>query len=256
MNLTWNPSTDTGGSGLAGYEIFRDSTYLNTSSVASYADQAGTPATTYAYTVRAYDLAVPANRSAFSNAVSVTTLDTVPPVAPGNPSFSAITGNSATATWTAATDNVGVTGYQYSLNSGASWTPLSNVLSTGLAGLSASTPYTMLLQARDAAGNWSSSSSASFTTLSGWIPITDSNGNVLSSASALYQQNYYCDFSLGFPACFIEISKKYGNFAVVWMWVLPLDWTCAQNQGGNESGGYRDLPWSCSLEATSAAYGQ
>ncbi len=166
INLTWNASTDTGGSGLAGYEIFRDGsgTPLNTSTVASYSDQTLSPATTHTYKVRSYDVA--GNRSAFSNQISVTTLDTVAPGAPGNPTMSAITINSATATWTAATDNVGVTGYRYSLNGGSSWTTLGVVLTTNLTGLTPATAYTIQVQARDAAGNWGANGSKAFTTLS------------------------------------------------------------------------------------------
>jgi len=166
VNLTWSPSTDTGGSGLAGYEIFRDNggTPIGTSSVTSYSDQTVTVATTHSYQVRAYDGA--GNRSGFSNQISVTTPDQHAPSAPGNPTFSAITGTTATATWTAANDNVWVTGYRYSLNGGSSWTYPGNVLSANLTGLSLSTQYTMLVQAGDAAGNWGPSGSGTFTTSS------------------------------------------------------------------------------------------
>ncbi|MEO8307655.1 MAG: fibronectin type III domain-containing protein [Pseudomonadota bacterium] len=118
------------------------------------------------YKALAYDLAAPTNYSGFSTEISVTTPDCVPPSAPGNPTFSAILGSSATVTWTAATDNVGVAGYRYSINGGSSWTDVGNVLTTNLTGLALSTTYTVLVQARDAAGNWSGSGSGSFTTLS------------------------------------------------------------------------------------------
>ena len=120
VNLTWTASTDTGGSGLAGYEIFRDNdgTPVGTSTVASYADTAAGACITRLYKVLAYDGAQ--NRSGFSNQVSVTTPDTCPPSAPGSATFSAITGGTATASWTAASDNVGVTGYRHSMNGGAS----------------------------------------------------------------------------------------------------------------------------------------
>lgn len=97
---------------------------------------------------------------------SFTTVDGTPPGAPGTPSFSSITSSSAVVSWTAATDNVGVTGYRYSLNGGSSWTTLGNVLSTNLSALSPGTSYTVLLQARDAVGSWGASSSGSFTTTS------------------------------------------------------------------------------------------
>src|SRR5688572_22339581 len=89
--------------------------------------------------------------------------DTTPPSAPGTPSFSSITMTSATASWTAATDNKGVTGYDYRVNSGA-WQPLSNVLTVNITGLTAVTTYTVSVRARDAASNLGPASSNSFTT--------------------------------------------------------------------------------------------
>jgi chitodextrinase len=167
VNLSWGASTDIGGSGLAGYELFRNNALLVSPSGTSHADTGASVATTYAYKVRAYDGA--GNRSAFSNEISVTTPDTLAPSAPGNPTFSAITVNSATADWTAASDNVGVTGYRYSLNGGSSWTDVGNVLSASLTGLAVGTQHTMLVQARDAVGNWGPTSSGTFTTASYYL---------------------------------------------------------------------------------------
>jgi len=169
IDLTWTGSADTGGSGLAGYEIWRGSTPINTSAVASYSDTTVTNATPYTYKVRAYDGAIPThNFSGFSNQISITTPDTERPGAPGAPTPSQINGGNLTATWTAASDNVGVTGYRYRLSSDGtnwtSWTDVGNVLSANLTGLLVSTPYTMQVQARDAV-DWSTSTgSGGFTT--------------------------------------------------------------------------------------------
>ena len=190
VNLTWGASTDTGGSGLAGYEIFRNNgaSPLGTSSVASYSDTTAIDATTYTYRVRAYDGA--GNRSGLSNQISVTTPDTLPPSAPGAPSFTAITGSEATASWAEATDNYVVAAYQYRLNGGAWWPPGGGQveLSASLTGLSASTTYTFEVRARDAAVNWGSPSSGQFTTTTAppaWITI--SNGlSVLPQHQSVY----------------------------------------------------------------------
>ena len=75
VNLSWSASTDTGGSGLAGYEIFRDvyphnnPQQIGTSSVTSYSDTTAVDGATYSYRVRAYDGA--GNRSGLSNLVYV-----------------------------------------------------------------------------------------------------------------------------------------------------------------------------------------
>jgi YD repeat-containing protein len=89
--------------------------------------------------------------------------DTTPPSAPGTPSFTNITMTSATVNWTAATDNKGVTGYDYKVNAGA-WQSLSNVLTVNLTSLTAVTSYTVQVRARDAASNLGPASSNSFTT--------------------------------------------------------------------------------------------
>ncbi len=89
--------------------------------------------------------------------------DTIPPTAPGTPSFTNITMTSATASWIAATDNKGVAGYDYKVNAG-SWQSLSNVLSINLTSLSPATSYTVQVRARDAASNLGPASSNSFTT--------------------------------------------------------------------------------------------
>jgi chitodextrinase len=190
VNLSWSPSTDTGGSGLAGYEIFRDggSNPIDTSPVASYSDLTASVATTHLYKVDAYDGA--GNRSGFSNQISVTTPDTSAPSAPGNPTFSSITGSSATATWTSATDNVGVTGYRYSLNGGSSWTTIANVLTADLTGLTRATTYTMLVQARDAAGNWGPSASGAFTTANFYTDAMWFVGSYTTDGSTYISQGY------------------------------------------------------------------
>ena len=57
VNLMWSASTDTGGSGLAGYEIMRNNggTPIGTSSTTSFSDQTASSGVTYLYNVRAYD---------------------------------------------------------------------------------------------------------------------------------------------------------------------------------------------------------
>jgi chitodextrinase len=119
-----------------------------------------TTATGYTFRVRAQD---GASNIGPESSNSFTTLDNLSPSAPGTPSFTSIAQNSATASWTAATDNVAVTGYEYSLNGGA-WTSNSTSLSINLTGLTAATSYTLQVRAKDAANNTGSASSNSFST--------------------------------------------------------------------------------------------
>ncbi len=192
ISLGWDASTDNpGGSGVAGYQVFRGGTAIGTTSSTTYPDTSLAPATTYQYQVRAYDAAQPTNYSGLSSQIPVTTPDTVPPSAPGAPQFSLITGSSATATWTPATDNVGVTGYRYSLNGGSSWTTVGGS-SANLTGLTLGTQYTMLVQAGDGAPvpNWGPSSSASFTTLSSYTDNLSFVGSFTTDNSTWINTGY------------------------------------------------------------------
>jgi len=71
--LDWGASTDTGGSGLAGYVVYRGLLPVGTvgPSTLTFTDDSLQPNTSYTYTVRAFDNAE--NRSGASNSVNVTT---------------------------------------------------------------------------------------------------------------------------------------------------------------------------------------
>jgi len=73
VTLSWAASTDAGGGTVAGYRIFRNGAPLTTTTGTTYTDNSVSPSTSYTYRVAAYDNASPANESAQSNQVSVTT---------------------------------------------------------------------------------------------------------------------------------------------------------------------------------------
>lgn len=74
VNFSWQASTDTGCSGLAGYAIYRDGTQIATTADTSYTDSGLLPNKAYNYTVAAFDNAT--NKSAQSSALSITTTTT------------------------------------------------------------------------------------------------------------------------------------------------------------------------------------
>ena len=99
--------------------------------------------------------------------------DTTPPSTPTNLAASAISSSQINLTWTASTDNVGVTGYKIFRGGTQVGTSATNSYSD--TGLSASTAYSYTVSAYDAAGNNSAqSSSASATTQSGGNGINGS----------------------------------------------------------------------------------
>lgn len=86
--------------------------------------------------------------------------DTQAPSTAGTPTASAVAATSVTLTWTAATDNVGVTGYDIvRVNGGSETTVAASTTNTAtVTGLTADTAYTFAVYARDAAGNRSARS--------------------------------------------------------------------------------------------------
>ncbi|NEC47150.1 cellulase family glycosylhydrolase [Actinospica acidiphila] len=86
--------------------------------------------------------------------------DTTPPTAPGAPAASAVTSSSVALTWGAATDAVGVTGYDVVRVAGGQETVAASASGTTatVSGLAADTSYTFAVYARDAAGNRSARS--------------------------------------------------------------------------------------------------
>lgn len=133
--------------------------------------------TTFNYKVRAINTTlVPPKESAFSNVVTSNVpafVDTIAPTAPTSLASSQITQTSLSLAWTAATDNVGVTGYRISRNG----TVLKTVTTTSTtdAGLAAATTYAYSIVAIDAAGNMSPAANISVTTLAPTAPAAPSN---------------------------------------------------------------------------------
>ena len=104
--------------------------------------------------------------------------DTQAPTVPTGLAASNVTQSSATISWTASTDNVGVTGYEVYKNGALLGT--STTTSYSATGLSAATSYSFTVKAKDLAGNSSALSSAlSVTTLATQLTYcTSKGGNV------------------------------------------------------------------------------
>jgi chitodextrinase len=87
---------------------------------------------------------------------SFRTLDSTAPSVPGALTFSGLSETTFTASWGAASDNVGVTGYRFRMLEGStqlSDTSVGNTLSTTISSLPAGHTYTIQIVAYDAAGN-------------------------------------------------------------------------------------------------------
>lgn len=106
--------------------------------------------------------------------------DTTPPTAPANLASPDKTDTTVSLTWSASSDNVGVTGYNVYRNdvqvgspSGTSYTDT---------GLTANTAYTYKIKAKDAAGNLSAESNR--------MTVTTSSGGTANSVTVYYKQGF------------------------------------------------------------------
>src|SRR5258708_2187309 len=166
VNLSWTASTDN--VGVTGYYVERCVGNLCTTFAqaamttgTSYSDTGLLGNTSYGYRVRATDAA--GNLSSYSNIPYITTpkaADTTPPSTPTNLAATAASGTQIGLTWTASTDNVGVTGYLIYRCSGAGCTAFVKIGTSTTTTFTttcptASTSYSYEVQATDAAANGS-----------------------------------------------------------------------------------------------------
>jgi chitodextrinase len=169
-SLSWTGATDN--VAVTSYDVYRGATLLANTASMSYTVSGLTASTTYSFTVKAKDAA--GNISADSNAVSVTTLapatDTTAPTA-ATLSTSGTTQTTTNLSWTGATDNVAVTGYE--VYQGATLLGTTTTSTTFVvSGLTASTTYSFTVKAKDAAGNVSVASNAVSVTTTAVATVT------------------------------------------------------------------------------------
>ena len=159
ISLSWSPSTDSGGAGLAGYRIYRDGSAVPLASVTgtTFTDNGLTNGMTYSYRVTAYDAA--GNESAAAGSVSGTARDTQAPSVPQSLAASNITTTSVTISWQPSTDagGSGLAGYRV-FRDGVLRTTVTGTAFTD-SGLTPGVQYRYAMAAYDGAGNQSALSS-------------------------------------------------------------------------------------------------
>ncbi len=170
-----------------------------------------------------------------SNSVTYTSkaADGTPPTAPGSLVASAVSQSEIDLSWSASTDNVGVTGYRVYRSTGGSYTLAGTATTTGFAdmGLVGSTTYTYRVTAVDAAGNESAASTASATTQAPTrgITVTSPNGGeswtVGTSRSITWTSfgltSLRLEYSLDNGATWTVIHSNVSASAGVYTWTVP-----------------------------------
>ncbi|HZG78845.1 MAG TPA: NPCBM/NEW2 domain-containing protein, partial [Paenibacillus sp.] len=145
-----------------GYDVYRDGVYIGSTGpgVTSMTATGLSPLTTYSFTVVAKDYV--GNMSAPSAPLSVATEapDSVPPTAPTNVTIVSQTGTTVQLSWSPATDNKAVAGYEVFRGATSAGSTGANATGLTVTGLTPGATYTFTVVAKDAAGNVSAPSAA------------------------------------------------------------------------------------------------
>ena len=119
---------------------------------------------------------------------NVVSSDVTAPSVPTNLISSSITSTGFTLSWTASTDNVGVTGYEVFRDGVSCGTSASTSL--GVTGLTAATAYSMTVKASDAKGNVSAASTALSVTTLAATDVTAPTAPTALVSSAIAQTSF------------------------------------------------------------------
>ena len=192
INLTWTASSDN--VGVAGYRIYRNGSLIETINTTSLQNTGLTPATSYSYTVAAFDAA--GNASAQSTAVLATTQtssgggggggsDTIAPSIPGSLTATAVSAHRINLAWSPSGDNVAVAGYKIFRNG----TQVGTTTSTSYqdTGLAVKTTYRYRVSAYDTSNNNSGLSAEAVSTTPNDKTPTISNFSATTTGIVLGQ---------------------------------------------------------------------
>ena len=182
--LNWTASTDN--AGVTGYRIYRSGTQVGSVSGTTLTyTHTGLAPGAYSYTVRAIDAA--GNLSDPSNTATATLADTQAPTVPANLAASAAGPTRVNLSWTASTDNVGVTTYEVYRN-GLLLAGPGNVTTYADTTTVASTAYQYTVRAVDAAGNRSNASNTVNVTTPATGTVTPGTKTFAAVADARVQE--------------------------------------------------------------------
>jgi chitinase len=164
-NLSWTADTPPANCTISSYTVLKNGTSIGTATGTTFAVTGLTASTSYSFTVEATD---GNGTSGPSSAVNVTTLAnncTTTPSAPTGLAASGTTSSGTNLSWTAVTPpaNCTISSYKVLQNGTSIGTPTGT--SFAVSGLSASTSYSFTVEATDAAGTSTASSSLNVTTL-------------------------------------------------------------------------------------------
>ncbi|HQK39886.1 MAG TPA: endonuclease [Flavobacterium alvei] len=217
VSLSWTAATDN--VAVTSYDIYMNSVLKTSVSSSNLtATITGlTASTTYSFYVIAKDAAV--NSSPASNTANGTTTIAIPdtqnPTAPTNLAVTGSSSSTVSLSWTASTDNVGVTSYDVYVNSVFKSTVSGTTALVN--GLTPSTTYSFYVVAKDAAGNSSAQSNAinGTTTVLTSSCANESFENIPTAASSYGTQTWIGDSALNWTATDARTDQTLNTKAIL-----------------------------------------
>ena len=217
VSLSWSAATDN--IAVTSYDIYMDGVFKTSVSSSNLtATITGLSASTaYSFYVVAKDAAV--NSSPASTTVNGTTTIVIPDMEiPTTPTNIAVTGSSSSTvslSWTASTDNIGVTSYDVYVNSTFKTTVSGTTAIVN--GLTPVTTYSFYVVAKDAAGNSSNQSNAidGTTTIISSSCANESFENIPAAASSYGTQTWIGDSGLNWTATDARTDQTLNTKAIL-----------------------------------------
>jgi chitodextrinase len=157
INLSWSAASDD--TGILGYKVYENGELVATTNETVFSDVGLADGQTFCYTIVAFDAA--GNVSGQTTQICASTTmeaqgDVSAPTTPSNLSATAISSSQINLSWSASTDDVGVSSYKIYRNESLLTTTAQTSLQD--TGLSESTNYCYTVSAQDSAGNQSAQS--------------------------------------------------------------------------------------------------
>lgn len=147
-----------------------------------------------------------------------TSSDTQAPTAPANLAVNSTTASTATLSWAAATDNIGVASYEIYVDGVLKNTVSGSVTSASVTGLVANTTYSFYIIAKDAAGNASpASNTVQGTTLMANTDTSCANEDFenIPANSNSYSTRTWTNKGINWTATDARTDEKLNNRAIV-----------------------------------------
>jgi hypothetical protein len=257
INLAWSGSTDSG-TGLAGYQVFRDGTGLTPvgPAVTSFSDTGLAEYTSHTYYVQAFDGATPRNNATSATTAPIFTLDQTPPILQPPLSATATSQSTIGLIWQRSTGDptpgAGFAGYSVYRNGVAisGLLPIATVTFNDT-GLAPATTYNYTLIATDLASPPNSSSLTASATTPSNIPNTPPGTPAPSGIVTTATWTEVWSASAG-PVAYYILNKTGGTGPQNFMVTAP---ATSSAQGGGNGITYQYQVQACNSSGQCSAFG-